>query len=134
MLCEVCNSNNASHICPKCHRFVCEECYVKETDLCVECMEIKRATRRSYAIVLNRYGKILEEFKNRIHKSECVNCEIFKSTLLSILPELKRAKAVLDLEGYLDEKEQADELLKAFNNIAIKYLTKVYSNLLKKEY
>lgn len=127
--CELCGEELAHHICSKCHRLICENCYNYQLDLCIDCVEIKLSTSKNYMLLLDRYDKLCREIINKSNNSLCINCRIYRDMLLTTLYDLKRLKSMFDVEGLLDEKSRAEEIYQILEKEALRYITKLLTKL-----
>jgi hypothetical protein len=37
MICEICQSNKATHMCDECRQNLCEGCMLDDIDVCIDC-------------------------------------------------------------------------------------------------
>ncbi len=124
--CEICGNKKAEHICSRCHRLICDECYCPQFDLCSDCLQVREATKRDYLNLINRLESMALEIKDRFKISQCRDCPIMRELLLTSLANLKRIKALLEVNGYLEERDKAETVYRVLEGIAAAYI----SNLL----
>ena len=130
--CEICGGKRSEHICSRCHRLVCSDCYQTQLDLCVDCHRIKEAVRKDYLIQLKKYRLISNVIFDKMKNKDCFNCILLREVLLSALAHLRKMAALLRVEGYPDAEMEANKLYKELEKIAIFYISNLILKLKKK--
>ena len=122
-LCEICQKNKASHMCSRCYRLVCDNCYNAERDICLDCVQVKKSLEQDYLIQLNKYKSLLSDLESRISSNTCRDCPLMREILLSLLSHLKRLKEILRIDGLYEAEIKANWLYKEYERLAIKYIS-----------
>ncbi|OYT35249.1 hypothetical protein B6U96_10925 [Archaeoglobales archaeon ex4484_92] len=120
--CEICGKK-AKGVCPRCYRFVCENCIDPTTLECIDCASVKRILEKD----LIRY---VENISNKIkfmesNFSACYTCPIYKDAIMSYLRRVKELRKIAELESYEDLHDKINEVKETVQNLAIKYLIKI---------
>lgn len=129
--CEVCGLNKAEHICSRCHRLTCSECFDFKLDLCSECVTVKRALEKDYLNYLKRCLKLLRETSELMRYERCQECAVLRDIILKHLYELKRVKELARVEGFEDVEAKARETYKLLEKVAVKLIAKLILKLKK---
>ena len=118
--CEVCGKKDAKGVCPRCYRFVCEDCVDPNTLECVDCTSVKRVIEDD----LLRYLDSLEGKLGFMERNfeRCSACPLYKDTLLSCVRRVKELKSLAKLEAYERLHDRVDDLKDRVQQLAVKYL------------
>jgi hypothetical protein len=121
--CELCGGK-AKGICPRCYRYVCENCVDPITLYCLDCRRVKEEIEKDLERYLDGLAKKIEFMERR----RCYDCILYKDELMSSLRRLKELKNLSKLEMYDSIYDKACELEEKVKKLAIEYLIKLKMN------
>lgn len=129
MRCEVCRDKAASHICRKCHRLVCEDCYSASHDACLDCAQVISSQETWYRLTLDRITTLDRAFEEALRRETCRDCPVLRDSLLRTLADLKRIGAMARVDGFEDIEREVREVYRRVERKAMTYLARLMMRL-----
>ena len=130
--CEICQEENASKICSRCYRLICNKCFNERWNTCIECATVKNVMSEDYVRFLEHLNNVINIVKQKISSSEeCLTCPILREYLMSNYARIKQLIPYLSLEGYDKAEIIAQDLKKDIESLLIKILVSKFLQLYK---
>ncbi len=120
--CEICREKEATTICIRCRRIICEDCSSPHAWLCKECYEFKKSIEEDRDIMLDYVRKMTKICSASIRNSSCANCIILRETVLSLYKMLKDIKEEAQREYFESLIKKAEEIEKELRLLLISLL------------
>ena len=119
--CEICGGN-ATNICPRCYRYVCEKCTDPTSLLCVDCSSFKRWREED----LMRSVESLEKKVSYVEKvlERCFECPLLKDEIMRSLWMVKNLEATAKVEGMEELSDRLIEVRDKVQKLGVEYLVK----------
>ncbi len=121
MKCEICG-NKATTICPRCYRYVCENCIDPVAMYCIDCSSFKRAQEEDYIRIVETLRKKIEFIESSMEK--CFDCPLLKDEVMRSMRILKELEVTAKSEGFENLLDKILSIKDKIQNIGINYLVK----------
>ncbi len=121
MNCEVCGEKAAT-ICPRCYRYICENCLDLTTNYCIDCSRFKREEEDDLVRSVRSLKRKVEFIEENMEK--CFDCPLLKDEVMRSLYLLKslEAKARTDMMESLENEILS--VKEKIQRIGVEYLVK----------
>ncbi len=121
MECAICG-RQASMICIRCRRPICENCLDKTWYLCRECASLKWEIEADYHRRLNYLENVYSVSKEKAKIAQCKNCIILRELLISVLKLLREILDEARKEGFDEVERRARKLELKITNLLLPIL------------
>jgi len=122
--CEICNRKDATTICIKCRRLICEDCLSPEYLICKECYEFKKAVEENRELVLDYARKMTKICLTHLSSDTCSNCIILRELVISLLKMVRELRQEAEREFFESLIERSAALERRLKMMLISILMK----------
>lgn len=99
--CELCGQREATWVCVRCRRYVCQQCLDEKMSwLCKDCGEFRRAVERDRMRTADYIQRMVRELERRIGRPECSRCPLARELALSLLKMVRDLRREAVVEGF----------------------------------
>ncbi len=128
MKCEICGKD-ATTICPRCYRYVCENCLDPATDYCIDCSSFKRAQEEDYVRVVESLWRKIVFIEENMER--CFECPLLKDEIMRSMRILKELEIIAKSEGFENLHDKILSLKDKVQNVGVNYLVRFKMKTLK---
>ncbi len=119
--CEICGGD-ATSICPRCYRYVCNSCIDPVSMYCVDCSSFKRAQEDDYIRYLTSLEKKIEYIEKNMER--CFECPLLKDEVMRSMRVLKELEAIAKYEGFDELYDRILKIKDKVQSVGINYLVR----------